>query len=125
MGSSLRRSSPEMYIFAFTRGRKDFQFTDGTKGADEHYSYLVHLRSLPRLSALKNVCLEITGGTFRRNKADFGGFLHTEGSGNATCSGALVQKNRGLDGGALYIVGANLMLQCDLVENDALVGPAM
>ena len=69
---------------------------------------------------------KITGGTFTENKADFGGFLYVEGDGTSSCMGASVVRHSGVDGGAIYAVdGAFLEWACDLVENKALVGPAM
>ncbi|CAB1104673.1 unnamed protein product [Ectocarpus sp. CCAP 1310/34] len=70
--------------------------------------------------------IEITGGTFISNKADFGGFLYKAGEGNAACSGATVLQHEGVDGGAIYAVdGANLEWECHLRENSALIGPAI
>ena len=69
---------------------------------------------------------KITGGTFTKNKADFGGFLYVQGSGTSSCTGASVVEHSGIDGGAIYAVdGAVLEWACDLVKNKALVGPAM
>ena len=72
---------------------------------------------------------QITGGTFAGNQADFGGFLYKQGAGNATCTGGGTTPaigNRGVFGGAIYAVkGASLELSCDLVENEAQIGPAM
>lgn len=55
--------------------------------------------------------------------------MYKEGAGNATCTGGAatsVTGHRGVDGGAIYAVkGATLDWSCDLVENQALAGPAM
>ncbi|CAM9587167.1 unnamed protein product [Ectocarpus fasciculatus] len=70
--------------------------------------------------------IEITGGTFTANTADFGGFLYKAGEGTAACSGATVLRHVGVDGGAIYAVdGANLEWECHLRGNSALIGPAI
>lgn len=70
--------------------------------------------------------LQITGGIFVANMADFGGFLYKEGGGKATCTGASIVGHIGVDGGAIYAVDdADLYWECDLIENVALSGPAM
>lgn len=69
---------------------------------------------------------QITGGTFSSNTADFGGFLYKEGKGTASCVGASIQDNKGVDGGAIYAdEDATLDWACDLKGNFALAGPAM
>ena len=69
---------------------------------------------------------KVTGGEFLGNKADFGGFLYNTGPGSVTCAGALVGRNRAVDGGGVYVVeNATLDWACDLVQNSALSGPAM
>lgn len=69
---------------------------------------------------------QITGGQFSLNEADFGGFLYKEGDGTATCEGATIRLNQGVDGGAIYAVeDAVLDWACDLIGNSALAGPAM
>ncbi|CAN0138387.1 unnamed protein product, partial [Pylaiella littoralis] len=70
--------------------------------------------------------INITGGKFMGNEAFFGGFLYKEGAGNAFCTGATVTGNSGVNGGAIYAVeGAELEWGCDLVENSAILGPAI
>lgn len=69
---------------------------------------------------------QVNNGSYMHNEADFGGFIHKEGQGNATCSGAYVANNTGLNGGAIYAFGgANLDWQCELVNNSAVSGAAM
>ena len=69
---------------------------------------------------------QITGGNFTLNKADFGGFLHKEGDGNASCEGAFILKHEGVHGGAIYAVDdAELEWACDLERNSAFSGSAM
>lgn len=49
-----------------------------------------------------------------------------EGPGHASCSGAIMENNSGLDGGVVYIMSdASLDWQCDMINNYALVGGAM
>lgn len=70
--------------------------------------------------------IQITGGEFTSNNADFGGFLYKDGSGNASCVGVTIEGHEALDGGAIYVVDdVELEWECDLVRNKALVGPAM
>lgn len=83
-------------------------------------------RSETRLRRMHVVSLQITGGYFQRNAADSGGFLFKEGSGNASCSGALISENVAADGGALYAIDdATLEWQCDLRTNYAVTGSSM
>lgn len=68
----------------------------------------------------------MTGGNFTGNEADFGGFLYKEGAGKVSCDNALIEKNKGVDGGAIYAINsATLEWDCDLRGNSALSGPAM
>lgn len=70
--------------------------------------------------------IQISGGAFIGNEANFGGFLYKEGKGKVSCAGASIIESEALDGGALYLVDAeDLEWECDLIENEALVGPAM
>lgn len=70
--------------------------------------------------------VQITGGTFTDNTADFGGFLYTEGDGLSSCKGASVVNHNAVDGGAIYAVeDAEVDWACHLVKNRALSGPAM
>ena len=70
--------------------------------------------------------MQITGGNFSSNEADFGGFLHKEGDGTVSCEEASILLNKGVDGGAIHAVqDAVLDWACDLRENSALAGPAM
>ena len=60
------------------------------------------------------------------NKADFGGFLHKEGDGKASCEGASILEHEGVNGGAIYAVDdAELDWACDLEGNSAFAGSAM
>lgn len=69
---------------------------------------------------------QITGGTYRNNTADYGGFLYREGEGITSCTNASILQHHGVDGGAIHAVdGAELDWQCDLGNNTALAGPAM
>lgn len=69
---------------------------------------------------------QITGGTFMRSTANFGGFLYAEGDGNTSCSGASVIENSGVDGGAIYAVEDVVVdWACHLIDKKALSGPAM
>lgn len=69
--------------------------------------------------------VQVSGGAYEGNEAIFGGFISTSGSGNTTCSGASIKKNRGLNGGAIYAVDATLDWVCGLAENEAITGSAM
>lgn len=70
--------------------------------------------------------VQITGGTFTNNAADFGGFLYTAGDGLSSCKGSSVVDNNAVEGGAIYAVeDAVVDWACHLVNNRALSGPAM
>lgn len=70
--------------------------------------------------------VKITGGTFYGNKADYGGFLYTDGEGTTSCKGASVEESNAVDGGGVYAVdGAMVDWECNLLSNSALSGPAM
>lgn len=72
------------------------------------------------------VLWQVTGGTFVKNEASFGGFLHKNGKGNCSCSGSTIEGHIALDGGAVYAFDdAVLDWQCNLVGNFALSGPAL
>lgn len=90
-------------------------------------SVLASLTLSLSLSLSLSLCFpQITGGTFVANEADLGGFLFKEGDGKATCTGASILGHKGVDGGAIYAVdGADLYWECDLINNEALSGPAM
>lgn len=89
--------------------------------------WLVPLRSTGTGTHVKHAdSLQITGGDFVENSADFGGFLFKEGSGNTSCSGASIERNIGVDGGGIYALdGASIDWQCDMESNYALSGCAM
>lgn len=68
----------------------------------------------------------MTGGSFTNNQAILGGFLYKEGKGSTRCSGATVEGNSALDGGAIYVLDdTTLEWECDLIGNAALSGPGM
>lgn len=52
--------------------------------------------------------------------------MYKDGEGHASCEGASILENTGVDGGAIYVVeDAKLDWACDLEGNTALAGPAM
>ena len=69
---------------------------------------------------------QITGGNFSNNKADFGGFLYREGTGNTSCEGASILQHDAVDGGAIYAIDdATVNWACDIRENSVISASAM
>lgn len=76
--------------------------------------------------AYNSKMVKITGGTFCGNKADYGGFLYTEGGGTASCKEGSAKNNSAVDGGGVYAVdNATVEWECDLFSNSAMSGPGM
>ena len=70
--------------------------------------------------------IQITGGEFKNNKADYGGFFYAKGHGNISCAGASITNNEAMEGGAFFAVNVDMMnLTCEIANNTAVAGPAM
>ncbi|CAM9101274.1 unnamed protein product, partial [Laminaria digitata] len=70
--------------------------------------------------------VQITGGNFTNNKADFGGFLYKGGAGETSCTGASILGHEAVDGGAIYAVDdATVHWECDIRDTSAITGPGI